>query len=94
MFCFHSPLERFTLLSLLCLAGNALEEELHVGELSLSSIDRDLVRDNDNDTNSVCSSLSAGFPASQTVSQGTLMVLLLLLLFFMLLPSQSCHRNC
>lgn len=44
--------------------GNALEEDLNLGELSLSSIDRELSRDNDNDTNSVCSSISAGFSSS------------------------------
>ena len=38
--------------------GNALDEDLSLGELHLSSYERD----NDNDTNSVCSSLSAGFP--------------------------------
>jgi hypothetical protein len=47
-----------------CFVGNALEEDLNLGELSLSSIDRELGRDNDNDTNSVCSSMSAGFSSS------------------------------
>ena len=43
--------------------GTALEEDLNLGELSLTSIDRDLARD-DNDANSVCSSISAGLSSA------------------------------
>ena len=43
-------------------SGNALEEDLNLGELSLSSVDREIGKDNDNDTNSVCSSI--GFPST------------------------------
>ena len=48
------------LISGVCFSGNALEEDLNLGDLNLSTIDREFSRDND-DTNSVCSSLSAGF---------------------------------
>ena len=44
------------------ISGNALEEDLNLGELSLSSVDREIGKDNDNDTNSVCSSI--GFPST------------------------------
>jgi len=46
-----------------CASGNALDEDLNLGDLNLSTIDREFSRDND-DTNSVCSSLSAGFTSS------------------------------
>ena len=47
-------------------SGNALDEDLNIGELSLSALGPDLQKDNDNDTNSVCSSLSTGFPAASS----------------------------
>ena len=43
--------------------GIALDEDLNLGELTLSSAE-DLTRDNDNETNSVCSSLGTGFSSS------------------------------
>ena len=45
-------------------AGNALEEDLNLGELTISALEREIGKDNDNDTNSVCSSI--GFPATST----------------------------
>ena len=47
----------------MCCPGTALEEDLSMSELSLASIDRELVRD-DNDANSVCSSMSAGLSST------------------------------
>jgi hypothetical protein len=49
--------------------GNALDEDLNLGELTLTGLERELGKDND-DTNSVCSSLSTGFPNTRKLYQG------------------------
>ena len=48
-----------------------MDEDLNLGELTLSSVDREVGRDNDNDTNSVCSSLSAGFSSGWFYNRDT-----------------------
>ena len=50
------------LIQQLWFSGNALEEDLNMAELNLTELH--FKNENDNDTNSVCSSLSTGFPAS------------------------------